>query len=394
MRIEEKDIEDLKEKNVIEPSWNDIYDLRHGNFVLSHGESGTGKSFYLTQEMWLAHQLGWYNFSNIRFQKRVDASKGVKEYGAWEPDTPEGIDYLTNLADLFYNWGLRKIDNSHQEFLLTIDEFETFISYAQSKASKLTQILLQQNRKLDMCINGMVHDWGDLPYDVLKWADFLVLKMEDLAEEYLERFGVTFDYDREKYKHMDNRDDPALAAAEQKLAFIIPVENKKIYLNEQGGWTKCRKFELSDVVLDDVDEVYLSDYTPWSKDPEDTEEGDHIFVSKSPGAFQVGEVEGRTVKEWWPTFMGVIFHSIPTHLPYKAKEFFENPEEYLGEEELDLSQYDLAEHLQPIIRSHAKDKDKYDNPVIYYNNKRIPVSPGFWEALTGGSRRRFHEVVK
>lgn len=393
MRISEEDIESIKDQPVVKPTWDEIFDLDHGNFVLAHGESGTGKSFFLTELMYIAHILNFHNFCNIRFQKRVNTDVDIYSRDAWEPETPDGIDYTTALCDLFYKWCLRKIDNSHEKFILTIDEFETFIQYAQSKSSKLTQILLQQNRKLDMCILGMVHDWGDLPYNVLKWADYLILKMEDLAKEYLKRYGVNFEYDREKYKEM-NRENPALAAAEQKLAFVVPVKNKKIYLNKKGGWTKLSKFELSDVVLDDIDEIYLSERTPWSVEPEDTEEGDHIFVSKSPGAFQVGEVGERTVKEWWPKFIGMIFHSIPTELPYIGKDFFENPEKYLGEEELDLTQYELAEHLQPIIRSHAKDKDRYDNPVIYYNNMRIPVSPGFWEALTGGSRRRYHEVIK
>ncbi len=374
------------DESAAKPLWDMMFDYSHGNFILAHGDKGTGKSFTLTQFKYIASQFGIHNFSNILFMERV-SDADPKSPEAWEEKYPEDVDFTQSFAEMLGSWGSVKRKERDKKSLLVVDEFEIFVMYAMSKASKLSQIFLQQCRKLDMCILGMVHDWSDLPKDIVKWAKFLILKERHLAKEYLGKYGITFDYDHDQF-------DNALEAAEKKLAFILPKHKKEKFLIG-GEEVHYKSLSLGDVSLEDIAEVILieQDGSPWTKDPENTERGDIIYESKSPANFDVGSVGGFEAKDWWPVFKKDVWPSLSVELPQKCNHFFSNPGEYLGKEK-DISDYDAIEKVQQMIRENSDMKDRHDNPTIKHDGKRISFSPYLWAKATGKERRSIHEVVK
>ncbi|MEF8874468.1 MAG: hypothetical protein V5A88_07355 [Candidatus Thermoplasmatota archaeon] len=386
MKVDVERLKKMEDRSSIKYIWDHLFDYSHGNFIFAHGGKGTGKSFTLVQLQYIAKLFDTASFSNIIFRRRADENLDIRHKDAWEEDYPDDVEFSQSFAELLDEWSQEKKKDAYKDSLLVIDEFEIFVQYAMSRASKLTQIFLQQNRKLDMCVLGMVHDWGDLPNDILKWSKFLILKEPHLAKEWLNRYGP-MDYDRSVFDSMTD-------AAEKKLAFIIPKVRRDKFMMD-GELTNYSKFEISEVTLDDVAEVILveKDGSPWNKPPEDTEEGDIIYESKSPANFDVGQVGGKNPKQWWPVFKQEIWPSLSTKLPYKCQEFFNKPSTYLETKD-DISDYDAIEKVQQMIRENADMKDRYDNPKIEHDGKKVSFTPGFWAKATGKDRGNLHDVVK
>lgn len=339
----------LRDKSPIKPYWEEVFDLSHGNFVLAHGDKGIGKTFNLVFLMWVARQMGWYVFSNIKFQRRVDTDKSPYEPGAWEEDYPEGVLYCNNLADFLYQWALIKLEDPTAKFLVVIDELENFIMNirATSKETEVARVILNQNRKLDMIVIGMAHKMNRIPGAVREWAKYLLVKTERLAKQHNQR---------------NQYNDAA-----QKKCFLVPVEDGEVYITNQGKYVdiSTSAFSLSQITLDDCCDYDFSERVPWTKDIEDTEVGDTVFVSKSPSSFGIGRIQGYTGKEWWPYFNEEIFPHIPTELPAVLKDFYENIGRYLGDDEED--EYELGDFSSSQLAKFLGDSPQNNEHTAYWS---------------------------
>lgn len=319
------DVEKLKEKNnqnsrVIEPYLNKIFDVEYGNFVLCHGGKGTGKSFFLTYLSRMLNKLGWHVFTNIKFQRRREGDLPLYNRKAWIEDYPDGVEFVDNIADMIYNWSLIKIKNPDQKFILVMDELESFVMNirATGKESEILRVFLNQNRKLDMVVIGMVHKMKRLPNAVKEWAEYLFYKSSSITGEYNKIYGTNYSV--------------------QKQAFLFNIKDGMIYCENLGGWIDIgsSKFKVKHLSLNDACDWERCERTSWTKEPENCKVGDCVYVSKSPSTFTLGTIGKYTVKEWWEPFKN-IFSSINVELPYKIKFFFENIDDELS----DLDEEDL-----------------------------------------------------
>lgn len=349
MKIQTQKIpNNLRERSPIEPYWEEVFDLSHGNFILAHGDKGIGKTFNLVFLMWIARQLGWHVFSNIKFQRRVDGDASPYEPDAWEEDYPPGVYYCDNLADLLYQWSLIKIENPRAKFLVVIDEIENFIMNirATSKEAEVARIILNQNRKLDMIVIGMAHKVNRIPGSVREWVKYLLLKTERLARQHNQRNN-----------YMDDA---------QKKVFLVPVEDGKVYISQRDEYIdiSTSRFNLSWITLDDCCDYDFSEMIPWTKDLEDTEEDDIIYVSKSPSSFGIGRIQKYGGKQWWPYFNEEIFTHIPTKLPTVMKEFYENINAFLGDES--NQRFSLGDFSRSQLAKFLGDSPQNDETTAYW----------------------------